>query len=84
MRYLGIDVHVSTTVWCLLNEAGEVTATGKVPTTQEGLSRMPSEAGGPRDLVIGQEVGKMTAFVQDVLVIAPPSLAIADADGLVA
>jgi transposase len=68
MRCLGIDVHVSTTVWCLVNELGEVGATGKVPTTQEGLSRMLCEVGGPRDLVIGQEVGKMTAFVQDVLV----------------
>ena len=68
MRYLGIDVHVSTTVWCLLNETGEVVANGKVPTTQEGLSRLLSELGGPRDLVIGQEVGTMTAFVQDVLV----------------
>ena len=68
MRYLGIDVHVSTTVWCLLNETGEVVANGKVSTTQEGLSRLLSELGGPRGLVIGQEVGTMTAFVQDVLV----------------
>jgi hypothetical protein len=29
MRYLGMDVHVKSTVWCLLDAAGEVVEKGK-------------------------------------------------------
>lgn len=67
MRCLGIDVHVSTTVWCLLDERGEIVRQGKSPTTVEGLRRMLEEVGGAADLRVGQEVGKLSYFVFDTL-----------------
>ena len=36
MRYLGIDVHPKSTVWCLLDAQGEVRRAGKVPTSAAG------------------------------------------------
>jgi hypothetical protein len=67
MRYLGIDVHVETTVWCLLNEQGEIVSQGKDPTTTVGLGSMVARVGGTEDLVAGQEVGTMAFFVYDTL-----------------
>jgi hypothetical protein len=34
MNYLGIDVHVETTVWRLLNDGGAIFAQGKTATAQ--------------------------------------------------
>ena len=67
MRYLGIDVHVSTTVWCLLSDVGEVLAQGKTSTTQEELTELIAKVGGPQDLLVGQEVGTLAYFVHDLL-----------------
>ena len=38
MRYLGMDVHVKSTVWCLLDAGGEVIEKGKTPTTAAELT----------------------------------------------
>jgi hypothetical protein len=67
MRYLGIDVHVSTTVWCLLSDVGEVVAQGKTSTTQEDLTELIAKVDGPQDLLVGQEVGTLAYFVHDLL-----------------
>jgi len=67
MKYLGTDVHVTSTVWHLLDEAGETVGQGKVATTADGLSKLVSRLGGPDELVVAQEVGKMSYFVHDVL-----------------
>ncbi|OGQ89861.1 MAG: hypothetical protein A2289_06515 [Deltaproteobacteria bacterium RIFOXYA12_FULL_58_15] len=67
MRYLGIDVHITTTVWCLLDEHGEIVDRGKIPTSFEGFNSLVTKIGGPDQLVAGQEVGKMATFVYDVM-----------------
>lgn len=67
MRYLGMDVHVQSTVWHLLDSTGDTIARGSTPTTPEGLSKLIEKAGGPTDLLAGQEVGKVAYFVRDVL-----------------
>ena len=36
--YLGLDVHVASTVWYLVDDAGQVMGHGKVPTTEPGLT----------------------------------------------
>ena len=40
MRYLGMDVHAKSTVWCLLDAQGEVRREGKVPTSATGLTAL--------------------------------------------
>jgi predicted NBD/HSP70 family sugar kinase len=40
MRYLGMDVHAKSTVWCLLDEQGEVTREGRVSTTPPALGAL--------------------------------------------
>ena len=67
MRYLGIDVHITTTVWCLLDEQGEVVDRGKISTSFEGFNSLVVRNGGPNELLAGQEVGKMATFVYDVM-----------------
>jgi hypothetical protein len=45
MKYLGIEVHVKTSVWCLLDKSGQILKRGKVATTALDLTallrRMP-------------------------------------------
>ena len=66
--YLGLDVHVASTVWYLVDETGQVMEHGKVPTTEPGLTGLVArcqEHGG--ELVAAQESGKLSYFVHDVL-----------------
>ena len=35
--YLGLDVHIASTVWYLVDDTGQVMGDGKVPTTEPGL-----------------------------------------------
>ncbi|MBI4702614.1 MAG: transposase [Deltaproteobacteria bacterium] len=70
MKYLGLDVHSSATVWCLLGAQGEVLGQGKVATTAAELGRLVRELGPPEELLVGQEVGSMSYFVYDVLTAA--------------
>lgn len=67
MKYLGLDVHESTTSWCLLDEQGEVTARGKVTTTAPDLCGLVARLDQGEGLLAGQEVGNMSHFVHDVL-----------------
>ena len=47
--YLGLDVHVASTVWYLVDDTGQVMGDGKVPTTEprlEGVITRCQEQGG--------------------------------------
>ena len=66
MKYIGMDVHTKATVWCCLDETGKVIARGKVPTTAPEVTQLVTEVGGT-DALYGQEAGKMSYFVHDVL-----------------
>lgn len=67
MRYLGLDVHVNATVWCLLDGAGEVVERGKVSTTGPALQALVQRSCESDSLLVGQEVGKMAYLVHDAL-----------------
>ena len=67
MRYLGIDVHSQTSVWCLLDERGEVCGRGRVETTVAGLESLVTELSASDKLRVGQEVGAMAYLVHDVV-----------------
>ena len=67
MRYLGIDVHSKATVWCLLDASGEKLEQGRVGTTADGLAELVAQLRPGGEILVGQEVGTMAYFVQDVL-----------------
>ncbi len=66
MKYLGIDVHVKTSVWCLLDEAGQIVKRGKVATTAPDLTALLKRLTEADDILAGQEAGKLSYFVHDV------------------
>jgi transposase len=70
MRYLGIDVHVQATVWCLLDSRGTIVERGKTPTTSVELTRLVRRLSAEDELLVGQEVGKLCHFVHDTLTAA--------------
>ena len=70
MEYLGIDVHTKASVWCLLDENGEVRARGRVETTVPALGELVTELLRQGDLRVGQEVGTM-AYLVSVLTTPP-------------
>ena len=70
MRYLGMDVHAKSTVWCLLDAQGEVRREGKVPTSAAGLAALVQELGTDEEVLAGQEVGTLTHLVYDTLTAA--------------
>ncbi len=70
MNYLGIDVHVKTSVWCLLDANGEVLERGKSDTTAPALTALITNLSADSELLAGQEVGKLSYFVHDVLTAA--------------
>lgn len=70
MRYLGLDVHSGATVWCLLDETGDVIERGKVPTTAAELTALVNRLSKDDELRAGQEIGTMSYFVHDVLTAA--------------
>ena len=70
MRYLGMDVHAKSTVWCLVNDAGTVLREGRVATTAAALTALVQELGREEAIVAGQEVGTLTALVHDTLTAA--------------
>jgi hypothetical protein len=70
MQYLGIDVHVQTTVWCLLAQDGTVIERGKVATTAAELTALVQRLSAQDELSVGQEVGKLCHFVHDTLTAA--------------
>ncbi len=66
VKYLGIDVHVKTSVWCLLDEAGQIVKRGKVATTAPDLTALLKRLTEADDILAGQEAGKLSYFVHDV------------------
>ena len=70
MRYLGMDVHAKSTVWCLRDAQGEVRREGKVPTSAAGLTALVQEFGTDEEVLAGQEVGTLTHLVHDTVTAA--------------
>lgn len=67
MFYVGIDVHASTSTYCVLDEAGEIVTKGRCPTTAHGFREVFAALGDPEQIVAGQEVGSFAYFVRDTL-----------------
>lgn len=70
MRYLGMDVHAKSTVWCLVDEHGEVLREGRVATTGPALAALVRELRQEGELRAGQEVGMLTYLVHDTVTAA--------------
>ena len=67
MQYLGLDVHVKSTVWHLLDSTGQTVETGKAPTTVPELRKLVCRLTQCEQLLVGQEVGKMAYLVHDLV-----------------
>jgi predicted NBD/HSP70 family sugar kinase len=67
VRYLGIDVHVQATVWCLLDSSGTIIERGKTPTTSPALTSLVHRLSAEEELLVGQEVGRLCQFVHDTV-----------------
>jgi transposase len=65
VQYLGIDVHSSASVWCLLDENGNRVARGRAATTYPALSTLAFELLQKGPLVAGHEVGTQVFLVHD-------------------
>lgn len=65
MRYLGIDVHSSASVWCLLDENGGQAARGRIETSYDRLKALATELGADEPLIAGHEVGTQVYLVHD-------------------
>jgi transposase len=70
VRYLGMDVHAKSTVWCLLNAQGEVVGQGRVETSATALGTLVRELSPTEEVWAGQEVGTMTYLVHDTVTTA--------------
>ena len=70
MRYLGMDVHGKSTVWCLVDERGEVWREGRTPTTTAALTALVRELAAEGEVLAGQEVGTLTYLVHDAVTAA--------------
>jgi transposase len=68
MKYLGLDVHLKSTVWCLLDEDGVIAGHGQVETTRLGLQQLLSSLKEHGELLCGQEVGSLCYFVSDIFI----------------
>jgi transposase len=68
MHYVGLDVHVKTTSFCVLDETGAMVRQGKVATSAASLRTLADALLAPGGgVVAGQEVGKMAYLVHDAL-----------------
>lgn len=70
VKYVGIDVHSKSSVWCALDEEGKKLATGKAETTFPALGVLARELGRDDSVVFGQEVGTRTYLVHDAITAA--------------
>ena len=70
MKYLGIDVHVKTTVCCLVDGDGTVVERTKVATTAADLTALLERLTAEDELLAGQEIGKLSHFVYDTFTAA--------------
>ena len=65
MRYLGIDVHSSASVWCLLDQHGETVSRGRAQTTYPSLAMLARQLSAEEGLLAGHEVGTQVYLVHD-------------------
>jgi transposase len=65
VKYLGIDVHSSASVWCLLDQAGEQIDRGRTPTTYPALHELAARLSEGDELLAGHEVGGQVYLVHD-------------------
>jgi transposase len=65
-----MDVHAESTVWCLVDQQGEVLREGKVATSTAALTALVQELGNEEEVLAGQEVGTLTCLVHDALTAA--------------
>ena len=50
MRYLGMDVHTASTVWCLLDANGDIVGEGRTRTTAPALMTLAQELAPTNEL----------------------------------
>ena len=74
MQYLGMDVHATATVWCLLDAQGEVLREGQVRTTAAALTALMRALSQTSEVLAGQEVGTLTSLVYDAVTAAGMTL----------
>ena len=75
MHYVGLDVHVKTTTFCVLDESGAMVRQGKVATSAASLRALAEELlSSGHGVLAGQEVGKMAHLVHDALSSTPVKL----------
>ena len=74
MRYLGMDVHAKSTVWCLVDAQGAVASEGRIATTAPALAALVRGLGKEEELLAGQEVGTLTYLVHDAVTAAGTTL----------
>jgi transposase len=67
VKYVGMDVHSRSTVWCLLDASGALEREGSVETTGAALVALVKELSGEGVILAGQEVGTMSYLVHDTL-----------------
>jgi predicted NBD/HSP70 family sugar kinase len=58
VKYLGMDVHGKSTVYCLLNAGGEIVERGSISTTDPALTELIKRLLSTDTLLCGQEVGR--------------------------
>jgi transposase len=74
VRYLGMDVHAKSTVWCLLDAQGEVVREDRTPTTAAALATLVRQLTQEDTVLAGQEVGTLTYLVHDAVTAAGTTL----------
>jgi transposase len=65
--YIGLDVHCKETVYVAQDEAGQVTAQGKVLSTAEGFGELVETVDAPEGTKIGLETGTQAMWVARLL-----------------
>lgn len=70
MQYLGIDVHSSASVWCLLDAHGHRIDQGRVATNHEALVALGTQLRQRGPLLVGHEVGTQAYLVHDAFTAA--------------
>jgi len=65
--YIGLDVHGKQTVYVAQDEAGKVTAQGKVATSAEGFCELVKGLEAPKGTKIGLETGAQAMWVSRLL-----------------
>jgi transposase len=67
MRYLGLDVHSTATVYCVLDAGGAVVERGSIATTAAALGELVRRLSTTDELMAAQEVGTQCHFVHDAV-----------------